>query len=177
MPPTGIPVAAKIYGDPMTDYPIDIVRSSRRKRTVSAGLRSGRLRVMVPDGLEAQEESKLVREVASRVERITTSVGVDLEARATHLADEYGLRAPEAIEWSQRQNRRWGSCTPGERRIRVSIRLALMPEWVLDWVLIHEMAHLEFADHGPGFQKLVGRYDMAERATGYLMAVSEHCTV
>jgi hypothetical protein len=48
-----------------------------------------------------------------------------------------------------------------------------MPAWVLDWVLIHELAHLEVPDHGPRFKSLVDRYELAERATGYLMARSE----
>jgi hypothetical protein len=51
-----------------------------------------------------------------------------------------------------------------------------MPGWVLDWVLIHELAHLEIGDHGRRFQALVGRYELAERATGYLMAKSEEGT-
>jgi hypothetical protein len=40
-------------------------------------------------------------------------------------------------------------------------------------VLIHELAHLEVADHGPRFQALVRRYELAERAEGYLIAMSE----
>ena len=67
---------------------------------------------------------------------------------------------------------RWGSCTPGDGSIRVSTRLAPFPAWVLDYVLVHELAHLAAPDHSPRFWALVNRYPMAERARGYLIAKS-----
>jgi predicted metal-dependent hydrolase len=157
----------------MSDLPIDVVRSKRRKRTVQASLTDGRIRVMVPEGLDAHEEKRLVEDIAGRISQKATSAGVDLTARAVELADRYGLPEPVEIEWSHRQMRRWGSCSPTKGRIRISSRLAGMPGWVLDWVLVHELAHLEVADHGPRFQQLARRYELAERAEGYLMAISE----
>lgn len=157
----------------MSTFPIDIVRSSRRERTVSASLRDGRIRVMVPDGLDADEETRLVDQVVERVTRKATSAQIDLETRVDRLAASYSLPKPASIEWSERQRKLWGSCTPEDGRIRVSSRLASMPGWVLDLVLIHEMAHLEVSGHGPRFQELVNRYELAERATGYLIAASD----
>lgn len=159
----------------MTDLPVDIVRSRRRKRTVQAYIADGRLRVMVPDGLAPEEESRLVDSMVARVTRKVSSREVDLESRARELAREHGLPVPKSITWSDRQMRRWGSCSQSEGRIRVSNRLASMPGWVLDSVIVHELAHLEEANHGPRFQSLVNRYELTERAKGYLMAVSgEH---
>ena len=156
----------------MTDLPVDVIRSKRRKRTVQAYVADGRLRVMVPDGLSPDEEARLVEQMTERIARKVSSDGVDLAQRARALAHEYGLSAPSGIEWSDRQMRRWGSCS-SDGRIRISNRLASMPSWVLDWVLIHELAHLEEPNHGPEFKALVGRYELAERARGYLMAKSE----
>lgn len=92
---------------------------------------------------------------------------------ARRLARRYDLPAPQTIEWSDPQLARWGSCTSLKGSIRISNRLATMPEWVLDWVIVHELAHLEVADHGERFQELVGRYELSERAQGYLIAKSE----
>jgi hypothetical protein len=156
----------------MTDLPVDVIRSKRRKRTVQAYVADGRLRVMVPDGLSPDEVARLVEQMTERIARKVSSAGVDLEQRARVLAHEYGLPAPSGIEWSDRQMRRWGSCS-SDGRIRISNRLASMPSWVLDWVMIHELAHLEEPNHGPRFKTLVGRYELAERARGYLMAKSE----
>ncbi len=154
----------------MTDLPVDIIRSRRRKRTAQARMAEGRLRVMVPDGLAPEEESRLVESMVARLSRKLSSQAVDLERRSFDLARRYGLPVPTTITWSDRQMRRWGSCSPGEGRIRVSNRLASMPGWVLDSVIVHEMAHLEEANHGPRFQALVARYELSERAKGYLMA-------
>lgn len=157
----------------MTDFPIDVVRSERRKRTVQAYLRDGRIKVMVPAGLDAEEEEGLVEDLANKIRRKASSAHVDLAHRARHLAREYRLPLPSEIVWSDRQMKRWGSCTPSEGRIRISSRLASMPGWVLDSVIVHELAHLEEQGHGSRFQELVGRYELTERAKGYLMAVSE----
>lgn len=157
----------------MTELPIDVVRSRRRTRTVQASIKEGRLEVRVPEGLDAEEESRLVDEVARKVFRKISSAGVDLTKRARQLAKKYGLPQPTGIEWSSRQMRRWGSCTPENGQIRISNRLASMPAWVLDSVIVHELAHLEESNHGPRFDSLANRYELAERARGYLMAMSE----
>lgn len=128
---------------------------------------------MVPDGLDPSEEARLVDDLASRIKSKATSAQVDLDQRARALASQYQLPVPSRVEWSSRQMTRWGSCTPDSGRIRISERLASMPPWVLDSVLVHEMAHLVVADHGPEFEALVSQYELSERAKGYLMAIGE----
>ena len=76
-----------------------------------------------------------------------------------------------SVRYVTNQNTRFGSCTPDDGTIRLSDRLAAMPVWVRDYVLVHELAHLVEANHGPKFWKLVNRYPLTERARGYLMAV------
>ncbi len=166
-------VIPSTYDPDMSDLPVDVVRSKRRKRTAQAYLREGRLRVMVPFGLADDEEARLVDGLVNRVSRKISSTDVDLVQRARDLARGYRLWEPTSIEWSSRQTTRWGSCTQAEGSIRISVRLASMPGWVLDSVLIHELAHLEEPNHGPRFKALVGRYELSERAKGYLMAMGE----
>ncbi|MGH8889748.1 MAG: M48 metallopeptidase family protein, partial [Acidothermaceae bacterium] len=83
-----------------------------------------------------------------------------------------GRTEPSSVRWVANQNSRWGSCTPADRTIRLSERLRVMPSWVIDYVLVHELAHLIEIGHGPRFQELVDRYPKAERARGYLLGVS-----
>ncbi|MET0831774.1 MAG: M48 family metallopeptidase [Acidimicrobiia bacterium] len=153
--------------------PVEVVRSHRRRRTLQAQVVGGSVRVLVPAGLPADEERQLVDRLVAKVTAKVVAGRIDLDSRAGVLAARYGLPRPRHIEWSSRQMSRWGSCSPGSDRIRISDRLATMPSWVLDSVLVHEMAHLVEANHGPRFTALTGRYELTERATGYLMAVSQ----
>lgn len=152
--------------------PVEVVRSARRKRTISGSIVDGTARILVPAGMPPEEESRAVADMVARLARKTTAGRVDLAERARVLAARYDLPVPREIVWSSRQGKRWGSCTPAQSRIRISDRLAAMPGWVLDYVLVHELAHLEVSGHGPNFNALVDRYKLAERARGYLMAAN-----
>ncbi len=93
----------------------------------------------------------------------------ELQARADALADAHldGVRAT-SVSWSSRMTTRWGSCSTHSGAIRISDRLASAPDWVLDSVLVHELAHLHHADHGPAFHELANRHPQAARARGFL---------
>jgi predicted metal-dependent hydrolase len=93
-----------------------------------------------------------------------------LLARAATLNDTYfgGLATPSSVRWVTNQQQRWGSCSPGDRSIRLSERLQGMPSWVVDYVLVHELAHLLEADHSPRFRELEARYPLAEKARAFL---------
>ena len=108
-------------------------------------------------------------EMVRRMERRTATDGIDLAARAAALADRYGLPRPTTIRWVDNQEWRWGSCTPSDRTIRISSRLVGEPGWVLDYVIVHELAHLSVPRHDRRFWALVRRYPRAERAHGFLM--------
>jgi hypothetical protein len=156
----------------MSHFPVQVVRSNRRRKTASARVVDGTVRILVPAGMAIDEESKLVELMVGRVTRKLTANHIDLIARSRDLARRYRFPRPDSIEWSDRQLTRWGSCTPSNGRIRISNRLAEMPDWVLDYVIVHELAHLEEATHGARFRDMVSRYELSERATGYLMAMT-----
>jgi hypothetical protein len=162
--------------NPVGDLPVEVVRSKRRKRTIQAYVVNGRVRVLIPAGLARDEEQKIVDDMVARATRRLSRQAVDVAQRARDVARKYGLPEPSHIEWSDRQLSRWGSCTPSDGKVRISSRLATMPTWVLDWVLVHELAHLAVTDHGEKFQALVGRYELGERAEGYLIAKSEEAS-
>lgn len=150
--------------------PVDVVRSRKRKKTVHAAVVDGRIRVQMPAWMSAEEERTYVAELVERLEKRYRCEHVDLETRAAALARRYDLPIPHSVRWSQNQRSRWGSCSVAARTIRVSNRLADWPEWVLDYVLVHELAHLIEANHSPAFHALVARYPLAERAIGFLIA-------
>lgn len=147
-----------------------MVRSARRRKTVQARQVGGVLRISIPAGMTAADEQRWVAEMVRRIERQTATGRIDLAARAATLADRYGLRRADRIRWVDNQEWRWGSCTPSDRSVRISSRLVGEPAWVLDYVIVHELAHLSVARHDARFWALVERYPRAERARGFLMA-------
>ena len=150
--------------------PVRIIRSSRRRKTLSASVVDGTIEVRVPAGMAPDEERSQVQGLVDRVQRKYAAGPIDVHRRAVALADRYGLPRPQEVTWVANQQRRWGSCSPASRRIRISDRLATYPTWVLDYVLVHELAHLVEPNHSPAFHAIVARYPKAERATGFLIA-------
>lgn len=161
----------------MTEPTIEVRRSKRRRRTVSAYRDGERIVVLIPDALTRAEEASWVSKMVARIERSERSKQLsdeELMIRARTLSDRYlgGLAVPDSVRWVTNQNSRWGSCTPGDRSIRLSERLQGMPGWVLDYVLVHELAHLLEIGHNDRFWAWVDRYPKAEKAKGYLLGWS-----
>ena len=151
---------------------VEVVRSARRRKTIQAQEVEGRLRVYVPASLSKVEEDHWVQVMLSRARRWEAADGIDLAARARELSRRYSLPVPSSIEWAHDQQARWGSCSPIDGSLRISSHLARMPRWVLDYVIVHELAHMVEASHGADFWALVNRFPKSERARGYLMAKS-----
>ena len=149
---------------------VSVLRSARRRKTVSARLVGDVLEVRVPSWMSAAEEARYVEDMKRRFERRRNADQIDLEARARRLATQYDLPQPESVRWVDNMTSRWGSCTPADGAIRIASQLAAWPTWVLDYVLVHELAHLAEPGHTPRFHALVARFPKAERATGFLIA-------
>ena len=155
--------------------PIRIVATRKRRRTVSARLRAGVLELLVPDWMSQAERHKwaevMSRRLQKRVERSKPS-DERLVGRASALNQRHfgGRLRWTSIVFADMAHL-WGSCTFTSGAIRIAKRAAVLPEWVLDYLLVHELAHLEHSDHGPAFRELETRYPLSERARGYLMAL------
>jgi len=148
-------------------------RSPRRRRTVTAYRDSGRTVVLIPARFTRAQEREWVARMVDRLtaqERRRRPAGEDLVQRALDLSNRYlaGRAQPTTVTWSNQQNARWGSCTPADGTIRLSTRLQGMPAWVIDYVLLHELAHLLVDGHGPTFWTMLEAYPRTERARGFL---------
>jgi predicted metal-dependent hydrolase len=155
---------------------VEVRRSARRRRTVSAYQDGERVVVLIPHQFSRAQEQEWVDRM---LERLAVRHGSarrtdeELHTRAMHLARRYlaehaAVAQAASVRWVSNQNGRWGSCTPADRSIRISDRLMGFPDWVLDYVLIHELAHLVIPSHNAPFWALVDRYPKTERARGYL---------
>jgi predicted metal-dependent hydrolase len=140
---------------------------------VTAYREGGRTVVLIPARFTRAQEREWVARMLSRLsaqERRRRPGDDELKARAQILSERHlrGLATPASVGWVSNQNSRWGSCTPADRSIRLSTRLLGMPAWVLDYVLLHELAHLIQPGHGPSFWSLLDTYPRTERARGFL---------
>jgi predicted metal-dependent hydrolase len=159
---------------------VEVRRSQRRRRTVSAYRDGERVVVLIPDRFSQTEEiewvERMLARLAAREERVRRT-DAELHARARrliarHLPDHAHRVTPASVRWVTNQNGRWGSCTPDDGTIRISHRIQEMPDWVVDYVLLHELSHLVVPSHSPDFWELVNRFPRAERARGYLEGIS-----
>ncbi len=156
---------------------VEVVRSPRRRRTVSAHRDGDRVVVRVPARMSKAEEARWVAVLLERLansERRRRPGDGALGERARLLSRRYldGRTVPTSVRWVDNQRGRWGSCTPADGTIRLSRRLQGMPDWVVDYVLLHELAHLIEPGHGPRFWALLGSYPRLERARGFLEGVA-----
>jgi predicted metal-dependent hydrolase len=164
------------HGGSSPKPPVRVVRSPRRRKTVSAYRDGDTVVVLLPGRMSRREEANWVATMLQRLEqreRRRQPPGDEaLERRARVLAVRYLDGAVEArsVRWVSNMRSRYGSCTPEDGTIRLSDRIAPYPAWVRDYVLVHELAHLSVPDHSAAFWRLVGRFPLAERARGFLIA-------
>jgi len=161
---------------PAATSAVEVRRSPRRNRTVSAYREGDRTIVLIPARMSEAEEQRWVTVMLDKLaaqESRRVLGDAELNARAQRLSEQYlgGRARPASVRWVTNQNTRWGSCTPSEGSIRLSHRLQGMPEYVVDYVLLHELAHLLVPGHGPRFWRLLEAYPRTERARGYLEGV------
>ena len=155
---------------------VKIIRSRRRKRSVSARLVNDLLLVNAPLLISQGRLDEIIHGFKLKFERRKFKTELDKEKNLWDLAKELNDKyfdnqlKIESIEYATNQNSRFGCCNYRTAKIRISHKIGLMPKWVRKYVLLHEMAHLIQPNHGRAFWDIVYRYKLTERARGYLMA-------
>ena len=157
---------------------VEVRRSRRRTRTVSAYRKDGKVIVLIPARFSRAEEDEWVTTMLGRLERSEARrrrTDDQLMRRAQQLSEEWlhGRAESVSVRWVDNMTTRWGSCTTVDRTIRLSDRLQQMPSWVVDYVLLHELAHLLEPGHNQRFWRWVDQFPRAERAKGYLEGVAQ----
>ncbi len=152
---------------------IIVIRSTRRKKNVSAYRQGGRIVVSIPARMSKTDERAMVPEMVAKIraqEAAATmseeSLSIRIDELLSELAPEITVR-PSSVNW-RGMRERWGSCTGIDGSIRVSDRLKGAPQYALDYVLFHEGIHLQFFDHGSEFKELLARFPEEELAEAYL---------
>lgn len=164
--------------------PVVVRRSARRRRTVAAFWEDGKAVVAIPASFTASQEREWVHRMLAKLQkqgerrsaqgRRKPATDQVLAEHASYLSQKYlgGRAVPTSVRWVGNQNSRWGSATPADGTIRLSNKLQPMPQWVIDYVLVHELAHLLVAGHNADFWRLVDAYPETPRAKAFLEGVA-----
>ena len=152
---------------------IIVIRSARRKKSISAYRQGGRIIISIPARMSKAEERAMVPEMVAKIRAQEAAATMSIESLQqsvgellTELAPEITAR-PDSVNW-RAMRERWGSCTSIDRTIRISDRLKDAPSYALEYVLFHEGIHLAYFDHGSEFKALLARFPNAELAEAYL---------
>ena len=154
-------------------YEVIIQRSKRRKKTLQAVLRDSTVKILAPHHTSDEDIKAFLNKFLKKLELKDVILNNDKEllSRANKLKKKFIPDAPDfTIVFQESLKKIWGKCFTNQRKIVINPVLGTYPKWVLDFVIVHEIAHLLIPNHGKEFRALVDRFKLRERAVGFLMA-------
>ena len=161
---------------------VDVRRDKRLKKTSRwERLPEGSLLLRIPHRYPKFSIDSLLKQIASQLDQVNNKrahrTDVQLNARAELINQRHfdGKIRWNAIRWVSNMQRRLGSCTrggPTDGQIRISDRIKNWPDWVIDYVIAHELMHRKHPDHSKAFwEELKAAYPLTERARGFIHGV------
>lgn len=178
--PTTPPFSRQVQDGPYT-LTIDVTPDKRLRTTARWELKLDTVHVRIPPTLDGRALEKILDDIVARVlkqrHRARHQNDEELEARAKDLNRKYfdnELRW-HTIRWVNNMTYRLGSCSVGgstDGDIRISQRIRGWPEYVTDYIVAHELAHLKFPNHSPAFWQYLARYPLMERARGFIEGIA-----
>ena len=167
--------STKLLVDGMT---LDLVVVRKRVKNINARLHGSTLSVSAPHRVSRGEVRSVAVELARRLLRRARADAVNGDDSGRIVAHKVAAKFPKPprvteVRFSTNQRSQWGSYSPRTGIIRLNAVLKLMPPWVLEAVVAHELAHSFHPDHSPAFWKLVRSVcRQTDRANAFLEGVS-----
>lgn len=138
---------------PLLGKEVSLRLLSTRLRRVKLEFINDTFQVSVPADLEGDSRDSAIHVALARWYRLQAESSVTRSV--THWSAEMNL-SPKAV-LVRDQRRRWGSCAP-DGTLRFNWRLILAESAILDYVVVHELAHLAQRNHSPAFWAVVERF-------------------
>jgi hypothetical protein len=161
---------------------VDLRRDKRLKKTSRwERLPDGKLLLRIPHRLPRYKVSSLLEQIANQLDKTTIihaqRTDSDLQQRAELINQKHfnGSIQWNAIRWVSNMQSRLGSCTRGgstDGQIRISNKIKIWPDWVVDYVIAHELMHRRHPNHSDAFwNELRAAYPLTEQARGFIHGV------
>ena len=176
MPP--VAQISKRRGQGLPTLPSDlpqyrVVRKERRRRSISAFRQGGVIEIHIPAKMSKRQELEIIPEMIAMVlRREGRSRKTDLQLLEigmellTKYLPDFDV-APASINW-RNMSERWGSCTTVDRTIRISDRLIGAPNYVLNYIIFHELIHLRIPGHDQDFYNYLNRFTDQQKCEAFL---------
>lgn len=170
-----------LRGQLAADLPaFEVIRKERRRRSVSAYRQGGVIQIHIPAKMSRRQEIAIIPEMIAMVlrrEARSRKSDQQLLQIGSELLTQYlpeFEQTPSSINW-RNMSERWGSCTTVDRTIRISDRLIGAPEYVLNYIIFHELIHLKIPAHDANFYNYLNRYLLHEKAEAFLAGFELGC--
>lgn len=150
---------------------IRVRRSARRKKTISVSKEIDVFVLSTPTRYNVEKNLDSLASLLNRLSARDFSSADDLRVLAEQMSEKYfdGTLRPTSIRWVTNQNvTRWASTTSSTGDIRISHRLKVVPRWVLETVVVHELVHLQIGGHSAEFHRLADRHPRQAEAKLFL---------
>jgi predicted metal-dependent hydrolase len=160
---------------------VEVVRDGRLRTRVHWEWSGNRVRIRVPRHAPKREVERLRAEIVDEVRRkrakVRARADADLQVMAQEINREhFGSEITwHSIRWVSNMRKRLGSCTTGgptDGDIRISDRIKGWPQWVIEYVVAHELVHRKHPNHSKEYWAYLARYPEAERARGFIMGIA-----
>jgi len=160
---------------------VSVEPDNRLRASARWSLHGETVRLRVPRSMTRPQIDKLIADILPRIERqrkrARKQSDVNLMARAADLNRQYfnGELAWHSIRWVSNMRHRLGSCTTGgatDGDIRISERIRNWPQYVVDYILAHEMCHRKHPNHSPDFWDYLAHYPYTDRARGFIEGIA-----
>jgi predicted metal-dependent hydrolase len=176
MPP--VAQISKRRGQALPALPSDlpqyrVIRKERRRRSISAFRQGGVIEIHIPAKMSKRQELEIIPEMIAMVLRREGRsrktdlqlLEIGMELLAKYLPDFDVV--PASINW-RNMSERWGSCTTVDRTIRISDRLIGAPNYVLNYIIFHELIHLRIPGHDQDFYNYLNRFTDQQKCEAFL---------
>lgn len=149
------------------------VKEELSRKTAVGELKVNVIFIQLPSGINGFQKQKLCSTIISRI--MANVFHKEISDRVMEINKQFFNKTIKSVRLKHNSSN-WGSCS-SKNNINLSTRLLLTPQFITDYIIVHELAHLVYMDHSDKYWKLVGKImPEYEKAELWLKKNGEQCS-